>query len=69
MRMVTGITGAGNMDITWHYPVNLIWWYVFSLHAFPALPSPTRQSFSSASLDPSLMLCSAPSFFPPYPHD
>ncbi|KAL2193798.1 hypothetical protein P885DRAFT_71812 [Corynascus similis CBS 632.67] len=25
MRMVTGITGAGNMDITWHYPVNLIW--------------------------------------------
>ncbi|KAL2186503.1 hypothetical protein L209DRAFT_755200 [Thermothelomyces heterothallicus CBS 203.75] len=25
MRMVTGMTGANNADITWHYPVNLIW--------------------------------------------
>jgi hypothetical protein len=27
-RMVVGMQGAGNEDITWHYPVNLIWWYV-----------------------------------------
>ncbi|EAQ83571.1 hypothetical protein CHGG_09975 [Chaetomium globosum CBS 148.51] len=25
VRMITGMTGANNPDITWHYPVNLIW--------------------------------------------
>ncbi|KAK3292997.1 uncharacterized protein B0H64DRAFT_327411 [Chaetomium fimeti] len=25
MRMVTAMTGANNPDITWHYPINLIW--------------------------------------------
>ncbi|KAL2163270.1 hypothetical protein VTH06DRAFT_5326 [Thermothelomyces fergusii] len=25
MRMITAMTGANNPDITWHYPVNLIW--------------------------------------------
>jgi hypothetical protein len=28
MRMVTAKTGAFNPDVTWHYPVNLIWWCV-----------------------------------------
>jgi hypothetical protein len=28
MRMITARMGAGNDDVTWHYPVNLIWWYV-----------------------------------------
>lgn len=37
VRMITGITGANNPDITWHYSVNLIWWYV---HLFPSRSRP-----------------------------
>lgn len=40
MRMVTAMRGAGNPDITWHYPVNLIWWYA----ATPFLLSPRPPS-------------------------
>jgi hypothetical protein len=37
VRMVTGITGANNPDITWHYAVNLVWWYVCILPSRPCL--------------------------------
>jgi hypothetical protein len=36
MRMVTAIQNrknGGEMDLTWAYPVNLIWWYVFPFHS------------------------------------
>jgi hypothetical protein len=46
MRMVTAKTGANNPDITWHYPVNLIWWYVNNQTipppSFPSSPLTVR---------------------------
>lgn len=34
MRTVTAKNGADITDITWHYPTNLIWWYVTTLRFF-----------------------------------
>ena len=48
MRTITAMTGANNMDITWHYPVNLIWWYVPIFYPIPASPIPFPFPFPTA---------------------
>ncbi len=55
MRMITAMTGANNMDITWHYPINLIWWYVPPFTTLHVLIPPL--TFSPFSLP----------FSPPFP--
>lgn len=43
MRMITALVGIAEIDLTWHYVSNLIWWYVQSpfnpLPPFPLNPS------------------------------
>ncbi|KAK4234792.1 hypothetical protein C8A03DRAFT_18371 [Achaetomium macrosporum] len=46
MRMVTAKTGANNTDITWHYPVNLIWCLVEEYIGIVCACLPCLKAFS-----------------------
>ena len=36
--MITALVGIAEIDLTWHYVSNLIWWYVLFLSLPPFCP-------------------------------
>ncbi len=65
MRMVTAMTGANNSDLTWHYIVNLIWWYALFPSPF-SLPTtdPCPSSFSLVEAFTGIICACLPSLKP-----